>query len=276
MRVTATGSLSTGGGEALVPRGEIPRAAEVLPSRFDRLLYPVHWLVFRDARRRACKLLRFAETEADGGRDLARAAELTSDGLLRRLYLRHAADEQRHAELFRARARAMLLSMPPSGGGGVFEADWFAPGERGLDDLKVERQSDGGFLAFLHLSERAAAERFAIYERVLSSDPATQRVFTEILRDEVFHMNYTEAQLKRVCPDRYGFRLFVARLSRLGKGYLRWAVALAALIGTVMLLVQYFVVLPLFALVAKRAERREGVGFIQHGGASRSLKGQYG
>ncbi|HEX9297402.1 MAG TPA: ferritin-like domain-containing protein [Polyangiaceae bacterium] len=275
MRVSATGSLSRETGEGLVLRGETPRAPRVHPSRIDRLLYPVHWLVWSDAQRRACKLLRFAETEADGGRDLARAAELTRDGLLRRLYLRHAMDEQRHADLFRARARAMLLTLPSSTAA-VVEANWFAPGERGLDDLDVEGENDGELLAFLHLSERAAAERFAIYERVVSSDPATQRVFAEILRDEAFHMNYTEAQLKRVCPDRYRFRLLLARLSRLGKGYLRLAVALAGLIGTLVLLVQYFLVLPLFALLAMRAHRRERLGWIEHRVARGSLTGQYG
>ncbi|HWT86111.1 MAG TPA: hypothetical protein VN177_10095, partial [Myxococcales bacterium] len=63
----------------------------VEPSRLDRLLKPLHRWVWADSRRRARKLFRFAETEADGARDLARAAELTRDPLLRRLYFRHAA-----------------------------------------------------------------------------------------------------------------------------------------------------------------------------------------
>ncbi len=259
----------------MVASSEAARAAHVDPSSLDKVLYPVHWWVWSDARRRACKLLRFAETEADGGRDLARAAELTHDALLRRLFLRHAMDEQRHAELFRARARAMLLSLP-SRTTATVEANWLAPGERGLDDLAVERETDGSLLAFLHLSERAAAERFAMYRRVLSCDAATQRVFTEILRDEAFHMNYTEAQLKRVCPERYGLCLAIARLSRLGKGYLRLAVALAGIIGTLMLVMQYFVVLPLFALAAKRAQRRERVGWIERRSRRGSFTSQYG
>jgi rubrerythrin len=53
--------------------------------------------------RRGLRLLRFAEVEADGGRDLARAAEVTGDARLRQLYLRHARDEQRHADIFRRR-----------------------------------------------------------------------------------------------------------------------------------------------------------------------------
>ena len=118
---------------------------------------------FETDRRRGRKLLRFAETEADGGRDLARAAEVTSDALLRRLYLRHAADEQRHAELFRRRGQRILSALPAPTGARRFEANWLAPGERGLDDLRVERESDDSLLAFLHLSEKAAAGRFAVY-----------------------------------------------------------------------------------------------------------------
>ena len=59
------------------------------------MLGPVHRWIWRDTERRAHKLLRFGETETDGGRDLVRASELTPDPLLRRLYLVHAIDEHR-------------------------------------------------------------------------------------------------------------------------------------------------------------------------------------
>src|SRR4051794_35803539 len=106
--------------------------SQVKPSGFDRLLRPLHRWVWGDARRRGQKLLRFAQTEADGGRDISRAAELTSDALLRRLYLRHALDEQRHANLFRVRGRAILAELPLESSSNGFQANWFAPGERGL------------------------------------------------------------------------------------------------------------------------------------------------
>ena len=50
---------------------------------------------------------------------------------------------------------------------------------------------------------------------------------------------------------------------RLWKGYLRVATALAGLLGTIVLLAQYFLVLPLFALAAKRAARRERPGWSE-------------
>ena len=68
----------------------------------------LHWLVWRDPRRRARTLLRFAEVEADGGRDLVRAAEVTGDPLLRRLFLKHdgiRVAHQNSIEQRRARSR---------------------------------------------------------------------------------------------------------------------------------------------------------------------------
>jgi rubrerythrin len=212
-------------------------------------------------------------TEADGGRDLSRAAELTKDGLLRRLYLHHAADEQRHASLFRARGRAILSELPPATSEG-FQANFLSPGERGLDDLRVEEEKDAELLAFLHLSEKAAAQRFATYHDVLAFDPTTREVFTDILRDEAFHMNYTYAQLRRVSPKKHGLKLLWARLTRVWKGYLRIATAIANVMGGIILTVQYFTVLAVFALLAKRASKRLPAGFTT-GRSSSPLSSQY-
>ena len=128
----------TGAPMPVEAQGSHPLSVHVRPAVLDRLLWPIHWLVFRDAHRRAHKLLRFAETEADGGRDLARAAELTQDALLRRLYLRHAIDEQRHADLFRRRARHARLAAQSADA--AVRGQLVCPGERGLDDLRVERR----------------------------------------------------------------------------------------------------------------------------------------
>jgi hypothetical protein len=265
-----TGDSNGGGARDVRPR--------IRPGAVDRMLRPLHRWVWADAHRRAAKLLRFAVTEADGGRDIARAAELTSDPLLRRLYLRHAMDEQRHAGLFRRRGRALYDGLRASGAGGEggMEANWLAPGERGLDDLHVDRETPGALLAFLHLSEKAAAQRFAVYHDVLSVDPATRDVFDDVLGDEAFHMNYTHAQLKRVSPRHHGLRLWGARLSRLWKGYLRVAAAVANVLGGVFLTLQYFIILPLFALLAKRAARRDALGWKDARRQSpASLRAQY-
>ena len=230
------------------------------PTAFDRMLTPVHRWIWSDAERRVQKLLRFGETETDGGRDILRAAEVTSDRLLRRLYLEHAIDEFRHGVLFRRRAAALLGTLP-SRSNGSFQGDWLAPGGHGLDDLQVDDESDYTMLAFLHLSEKAAASRFTIYRDIMQHDPPTRAIFAEILNDERFHMNYTLTHLVRVAPERHRRHLWRARLSRLWKGYLRLATALASAMGALILTIQYFMVLPPFAWLAKRAARKESPGW---------------
>ena len=235
----------------------------------------MHRWVWADPRRRASKLIAFARTEADGGRDLARAAEATPDGVLRRLYLRHARDEAGHAALFTARAQQILAELP-AGVGATRDFDWLSPGERGVDRLSGELVDDATLLAFLHLSERAAARRFAVYQKVIS-DEATAAVFARVLRDEEFHMTYTRRELTRVAPRRHGWQLWRGRLGRLWKVYLRLATALAGVLGGIMLLVQYFVLLPVFALAAKWTARRELGGWRapERRPADRALRSQF-
>jgi hypothetical protein len=245
------------------------------PTAFDRMLTPVHRWVWSDTGRRVQKLLRFSETETDGGRDILRAAEVTSDPLLRRLYLEHAIDEFRHGVLFRHRAAALLKGSPSRSNSG-FQGDWLTSGGHGLDDLQVDGESDSDMLAFLHLSEKAAASRFTVYRDVMQHDPPTRAVFEEILHDETFHMNYTLMQLARVEPKRHRRHLWWARLSRLWKAYLRLATGLAGILGSMLLTIQYFVLLPPFAWLAKRAARRERSGWTTVSpGHSDSLDRQY-
>src|SRR5436190_14812147 len=102
-------------------------------TTFDRLMKPVHRWIWGDVERRVQKLLRFGETEIDGGRDILRAAEVTSDPILRRLYLEHAIDEFRHGVLFRQRAGTVLREFP-GGSKPRWHPNWLAPGGHGLDD----------------------------------------------------------------------------------------------------------------------------------------------
>ncbi|CAN7417148.1 ferritin-like domain-containing protein [Phenylobacterium sp. LjRoot225] len=216
-------------------------------------------LVWSSTYRRAKLLLRFAEVEADGGHDLVRAAEVTRDPILRKLFLRHASDEAHHAALFRRRGLDLLRSGQAQTA--MTAPPWLAPGERGLDDVRIDEQQEEKLLAFLHLSEKAAARDFASYAKVLERDPDTRAVFQMILRDESFHMRYTHQQLIRLEPRRHAQILWRARRSRLWRLYLRLAGGIGALFGAVMLSVQYFVLLPPFALLARRAARSEPEGW---------------
>jgi hypothetical protein len=110
----------------------------------------------------------------------------------------------------------------------------------------------------------------------MQHDPQTRAVFEEILHDETFHMNYTLTQLARVEPQRHTRHLWRARLRRLWKAYLRLATGIAGILGSMLLTIQYFVLLPPFAWLAKRAARREPSGWTMvPAGRSDSLERQY-
>jgi hypothetical protein len=216
----------------------------------------------------------FAEVETDGGRDILRAAEVTPDPLLRRLYIEHAIDELHHGDLFRDRGSALLRSRRTRKTT-IFNGTPL-PGGHGLDDLSVANEPDDRLLAFLHVAEKSAAGRFTIYREVVDDDPATRAIFEEVLRDEVFHMNYTYTQLERIEPTRYRRRVWLARGSRLWKRYLRLAAGIAAIVGAAILTLIYFIVLPPFAWMARRSMRRESVGWAPISGErGRSAASEY-
>ena len=239
----------------------------------DRLLRPVHRWVWSDFDRRVRKLLAFGEVESDGGRDILRAAELTPDPLLRRLYLEHAIDELHHGDLFRQRGAALLRTRSTRLRT-LFNGTPL-PGGHGLDDLDVQDEPDHRLLAFLHVAEKAAAGRFTVYRELVDDDPRTREIFEQILRDEVFHMNYTYTQLTRIAPRTYRRHVWHARAKRVWNRYVRLAAALAGVIGDTLLTVMYFVLLPPFAWLARRAERREPAGWIPMSRRARPPRSQY-
>ena len=239
------------------------------------MLGPIHRWVWSDPDRRIRKLLLFGEVETDGGRDILRAAEITPDPLLRRLYLEHAIDELHHGDLFRERGQALLRTR--AGTAKTFFNGTPLPGGHGLDDLRVEDESDPRLLAFLHVAEKAAAGRFEIYRDCVADDPETRAIFEEILRDEVFHMNYSYAQLNRVSPETQpaprvgGARepALEALPARRGRRRRRSSATSSSRASTSSLLAP-------FAWAAKRAERRESAGWQAiSGGRDNSPTSQY-
>src|SRR5258705_10640453 len=65
-----------------------------------------------------------------------------------------------------------------------------------------------------------------------------------------------------VRPATYPRHVWGGRASRLWKRYLRFAAVIAAVFGTVMLTLQYFVLVPPFAWLARRAGKREPAGWV--------------
>ncbi len=134
-------------------------------------------------------LEQFSATERASSLDLLEAASLTESPERAALYLRHARDEARHAEVF-----------------------WrLAQREVGLDNLRPAVDTEGlfaqhgeaAFLAFVHLGETRGRIQFEIYEEVLrrNGHRLCARAFSAILRDEVRHESYSLALLHNIAPN---------------------------------------------------------------------------
>ena len=233
-------------------------------------------LVWRRRRSKVQTLLSFARTEAGGAVDIARAAAAAATPELRRHLLRHAGDEERHAEMFRRRARTVFgsargtLPLPESGGVDLAPAATLT--ERGNLSL-----TDHGFLpsdsfaelgevryvAMLHLAELQAAEDFRVHRRLNArSDPETADIFARILRDERYHVAYTRAQLR--AWEKQGRGREVRRALRQMRWYrlrARWTQLgqrLGNVVGFVLLSVLYLTLFAPFGVIGALRGRRGG------------------
>ena len=133
------------------------------------------------------RLQEFAETEAYGARDLARAAEQVSDPWLRRQLIRHAQDEVRHAVLLEEQ---MTGAPPESGGLGAVVA-----GETVQDaGIDITEMGEVEFIAFVHEAEKRAVEEFKLHQGALGDKG---EFFETILQDEKRHVAWTGHQLEK-------------------------------------------------------------------------------
>ncbi len=168
-------------------------------------------LVWRDRARRVQILLRFARTEAGGAIDISRAAAGIDIPDLNRHLNNCVLDEERHAEMFRRRAREVFgnpdgrTPLPDSPSGD------FAPAGTGNERGTLALTDHGfiptdslpalgtmNFIALLYLVECDAARDFEFhYNATKSIDPGTAEVFLQIMRDEQYHVAFSSDQLQR-------------------------------------------------------------------------------
>ena len=183
-------------------------------TRIDRMMRPLHRWVWGDFDRRVRKLIAFSHVEGDGGRDILRAAELTPDLLLRRLYLEHAIDELHHADLFRQRG-ADLLKLRASRSSVLFDPT-LCLAATGSPRVCQERRPES-LLAFLHVAGKRRQSRFEpfIGTSSLTIRPPGRKIVEESSAVETFHMNYPYPQLTRVLPHAYRRQVCQARVSLL-------------------------------------------------------------
>jgi len=223
-------------------------ATEGLSRVFLRAVAPVVW---RGAAPVAARLEGFAATEAGSALDMLKAAELAEDPLLRRLFFRHAMDEARHARMFREAARAL--------------AEGGAPAANEYQLIHARRQNLFAwlplteFLAFVHLAERRGELQFQVLQRHFQHEPGLERLFARIAKDERFHVTYSgrwlEARRREGGAGEVRAALLKVRARRAWESWRRAGRVLGDLTSRVLLGALYLVVLPLFVLLARAADR---------------------
>lgn len=241
--------------------------------------------VWKDPHRKVLTLESFAETEADGGKDLVAAARKISEPDLREHVLRHAEDEERHARLFRGRAAELRadLAMAPDAERSDKAYD-LSRGRRGELDAHgfftaglIDELGEVDYMAMLHVAECRAAELFEVHSALNRDDPETRAIFDEILKDEKYHMSYTKRFLDRWSDEgrarevRSG--LNAARSSRFMGAWKRLGLRSGSGFGKALLFVLYWTLLLPFALVSKVS--RSTAGWREPTGQGSSLDTQY-
>jgi bacterioferritin (cytochrome b1) len=243
--------------------------------------------VWSDPVRKLRTLESFANTEADGGRDIAAAARGASDPELRAHLTRHAADENRHAQMFHQRALALrddvgTAALTRDEGERRFElgqerADLDQHGflRAGLFD----ELGEVAYVAMLHVAERRAAQLFHTHRELTRDDPTTSAVFADILRDEKYHVAYTGTILDKWRKEGRATEVSAALASARGSRFLgawkRAGARMGAHASRTLLVVLSFTLLSPVGWLASRTKATRGwIQRPKRGGAS-AISSQY-
>lgn len=248
-----------------------------------------HRRVWSDPARKLRTLESFAATEEDGGRDLEVAARRASDPEVRGHLARHAADELRHAALFHGHAAelrgtfalAARDALEPDRAYDLARTRTHEQDAHGfLRAALCEQQGEVAYVAMLHVAERRAAELFRIHRDLNRGDPALVATFDEILRDEKYHVAYTERLLERWRASGRGREvdagLRLARGSRLVDAWRRLGVRSAKGFSHVVLWAAYWLLLWPFGLASRAGRLRPAVKELAPGPAgAEKISSQY-
>ena len=203
---------------------------------FARLLEPFRW---RSPRATARMLMAFARAERSSFFDMMEAANTTSDLSRRAAYLRHAVDENRHAQMFSL--RAVELDSTLAFDDSVARADF---------EHLFTRLGEVRFLAFVHLGEKRGRAQMAMFRDELAAFEGTARADTKtkalldaVMVDEAVHESYTREFLSTLAPEASELRS--ARFWELRRGWLRWGAASSGVLFTVTMWTLYVLLAPL-------------------------------
>jgi len=224
------------------------RRSDLAVSTRQTLARWTAWWAFRSRRSSARLLAGFCRAERNSELELLAAARLTTRAEHRALYLRHALDERRHAELFFRRANLLHAPSAP-----VFP-------DVDLDDLFV-RLGERDFLAFVHNGETDGAAQFRGYvdafrARADDDDAATSaKLFAGILVDEDRHERTSWTLLVARCDGDEALarqRLRAMRLLEAGRRWHRAGRGLAGSVYVVTMLILFVACAPLSLWLRRR------------------------
>jgi len=159
-----------------------------------------------DPVRKLLTLESFSRTEEDAGIDIALARKSVQDPAIAAHFERHARDEFKHAQLFRARAAELRAEGVAAPRQSQAEKTYDLELTRGVSGANAhgflrgsdyEEQGELAYVAMLHVAELRAEVLFERHMRALGDDERTRAIFKEILLDERYHVAYTRTLLTR-------------------------------------------------------------------------------
>jgi rubrerythrin len=207
--------------------------------------------VWRNEEKIARKLDGFASTEAGSALDMLKAAELTDDPKLRRLFFRHAMDEARHAQMFRAAARRISSDSDTRGRHAGSEYNLIHATRQNLfESMGLVR-----FIAFVYLAERRGELQFRALREHFADRPELAELFARIGKDEKFHVAYSKKLLRDWTKQGRGREvmqaLWYVRLTRARDAWLRAGRILGDVLSRVCMSIIYLLVLPPFVILSR-------------------------
>lgn len=205
-------------------------------------------MTWRSPTRTARRLAAFARAEEASLLDLRIAARLTPSAGRAAAYLRHGADEEKHARMFASHAR-----------------EWSERAQIQLEREPVDvehlfqRLGEVGFLAFVHRAEARGRREFEAYRDDFTrrGEPRSAALFDVILQDERRHETYSRALLVELARSERAARMALAR----SLGWEAWRTwrrvgsALAGAVYAVLVALLYLSLAPLAWAIRATPER---------------------
>lgn len=222
-------------------------------------------LLWASPKRKIQTLEGFSHTEIEAGISILRALKFIKDQRLIAHLERHAKDEIRHGYLFKKRAEELhntypeiaefssshdkLYKLSATNNDVVINSHGFLTSNnfKYIDDIK--------YVAMLNIAEKKAENMFSLHYRSLGNDDKTRAIFNEILKDERYHVSYTNKLLntwkketgRKNIRSALIFAYRVTIVDKLTRSFSRFGEK----IGYAILYTLYFTVIIPFAIISK-------------------------